>query len=179
MPTLDYRKGIHEAGHAAVGFVEGIKIEFVTIQPYEEDGTRFDGMCQWDYGIVAYRHTLLTDMPALMAWAEKEARFLVGGIAAEAKHLQDQGLAVEPINAFAWTRDRSQFAARIRDRADFLRLDADADGERIYASVVTTMNEPQVWTGVCRMAEALARCGTITGEEAERLFRGQSQVGNE
>jgi hypothetical protein len=168
----EYRKAIHEAGHGAIGFGVGIKIEHITILPCVEDGLSLEGLCQWDYGIVAHRKTLLTDMPALMAWAEKEARFLVGGIAAETKHLQDNGLAVEPMNPFAWTRDRSQFVARISDRANFLNLDPDADGERIYASVVATVNDPQVWAGICRMAEALVRFGTIAGEEAERLFKG-------
>ena len=96
---------------------------------------------------------------------------MVGGIAAEMRYLREMGLPEEPLNDYAWTGDSESLEKRIEHRATHLGLDLKADRERIIGSVLTTMQDEQVWNGVQRIAAALTRMGAISGKQAERLFK--------
>jgi hypothetical protein len=170
-PHVD-RKAIHEAGHAAICFLEGIKVEYITIEPHEETGLRLDGVCQWDHGIVARRNASEHDQAALCAWAEKEAKVMLGGITAERRFLREKGLPEEPLNDYAWTGDFQSLEKRIEHRATHLGIDHKANRERVTASVLATMQDERVWNGVQRIAAALTRMGAISGKQAEHLFKG-------
>lgn len=134
-------------------------------------GRRLDGVCQWDHGIVARRKAIEHDQVTLCAWAEKEAKFMLGGIAAEMRYLREKGLPEEPLNDYAWTGDFESLEKRIEHRATHLGLDHKADRERIIGSVLTTMQDEQVWNGVQRIAAALTRMGAVSGKQAEQLFK--------
>ena len=82
-----------------------------------------------------------------------------------------EALAEEPPNDYAWTGDSESLEKRIEHRATHLRLDHKADRERIIGSVLTTMQDEQVWNGVQRIAAALTRMGSISGKQAEQLFK--------
>jgi hypothetical protein len=157
------RIAIHEAGHAAICLLEGIKVEYVTIEPHQAQGQRLGGLCQIDYGIVAKRKAIESD--------QKEGKFLLGGIAAEKRFLREAGLPDGPLHAAAWNQDEAQLQERIDHRAKHLGIDAKADRARIEKEVDAVMNGDQVWSGVRRIAKKLVERGAISGKMAEGLFK--------
>jgi hypothetical protein len=162
---------IHEAGHTAICLIEGIKVEYVTIEPHQAQGERLGGICQIDHDIVAKRKAIENDQQALSAWAEKEGKFLLGGIVAEKRFLREAGLKEEPLHAEAWSRDEEQLDKRIAHRSLHLGSDAGADRERIVKEVEAVINKDQVWAGVRRIARRLVQSGAISGKMAEELFK--------
>jgi len=165
------RIAIHEAGHTALCLIEGIKVEYVTIEPHQAQGERLGGICQIDHGIVAKRKAIENDQQALCSWAEKDGKFLLGGIAAEKRFLREAGMTEEPLHPEAWSRDEAQLEKRIAHRSLHLGLDASADRERIVKEVEAVMNNDQVWAGVRRIARQLVQSGAISGKMAEDLFK--------
>jgi hypothetical protein len=165
------RIAIHEAGHAGVCLVEGIKVEFITIEPCQAVGERLSGICQIDHCIVAKRKAIENDEQALCLLAERECRFLAGGIAAEKRFLREAGLPEAPLHADAWSRDEEQILRRIERRKTHLGIDLIADRDRILKAVETMMGDDDVWAGVQRIASKLRERGAISGKMASDLFR--------
>lgn len=170
-PTTAFRKGIHEAGHAALAILEEIALEYITIEPYEDQGQRYDGMCQWDYGVVAKRKSLEHDEHSFCEWLEKEAKFYVGGIVAECRHLRECGQTEEPTRRYSWTGDLENLDFRVRHRSDHLGLHYDEDRLRILREVTGFVQQQRVWDGIGRIARELTLYEAIPGSRAEELFQ--------
>jgi hypothetical protein len=175
-PNAD-RIALHEAGHAAMCCLEGVKMEYVTIEPSDtlDDFARGalkrrkegGGLCQWKYGIIEKRRS---KTPAeLLRWCEQEVKILLGGIMAEKRRY---GPDEPPFHPEAWTSDEEMVKRRIDHLVAQTGSDADVDLERLVRAVESSFAHHVVWEGVFRIAQALVRRGAMPGREVERLFTG-------
>ena len=175
-PNAD-RIALHEAGHAAMCCLEGIKMEYTTIEPSDsladfapgavdrrKDG---GGLCQWEYGIVGKRQG---KTPAeLLGWCEKELKMLLSGVMAEKRHY---GPDAAPFHPEAWTCDEEMVRRRIDHLVAQTGSNAAVELERLVRVVELAFADHAVWEGVFRITQALVTRGAMPGREVERLFAG-------
>jgi hypothetical protein len=96
----DKRIAIHEAGHAVITVLEGIKVEYVTVVPFiGSNGAQYRGLCQIDYRLAEVLKT--GDLVA----QKKKAKRALGGPAAETLYWCREGKDVPEEATQGWSQD--------------------------------------------------------------------------
>ncbi len=162
-------RAYHEAGHVLVALAEGFRVTRVTIARRG----RLGGACESGFSVPrrASRRALRRMIGAAAAVA-------LAGSAAQDREALARGLVAldprsgRPLPLFGLgseddERIATRFARRLHPRAAARR----AYLGRIRTRVELVLGEPAAWAAVRRVARALLRARTLTGEEAERTAR--------
>jgi ATP-dependent Zn protease len=138
----------HEAGHAVLALALGRPVQRVSIQP---NHVRL-GHCELKKGTFRPSHDAL----------ETEILFLLGGLAAEARHTGQYSWegAAQDLRGV-----RSLTQARAGSERQVERLE-----RRMLDKTEHILDQPGVWLAVTRIADELLRCTIISGRAARHLF---------
>jgi hypothetical protein len=162
-------RAYHEAGHVLVALLEGFRVKRVTIARHG----RIGGACE--YGFAIPRHA---SRRALRGLVGATAAVAVAGSAAQDREALERGLvALDPRSGAPFPlfaagseddeRIATRFARRIHPRATARR----AFLGRVRTRVERVLDDPGAWAAVRRLARALLRERTLTGEQAARTAR--------
>ena len=162
-------RAYHEAGHVLVALAEGFRVKRVTIARHG----RLGGACEYGFSVPrnASRRALrgivcATAAVALAGSAAQDREALARGLVA----LDPRSGAPLPLFA-AGSEDDERIATRFARR-----LHPSAAARRAYLGRVRTrvervLDDPGAWAAVRRLARALLRTRTLTGDEAARTAR--------
>ncbi|HET8541286.1 MAG TPA: hypothetical protein VFL83_15530 [Anaeromyxobacter sp.] len=162
-------RAYHEAGHVLVALLEGFRVKRVTISRHGPIG----GACE--YGLAVPRRA---SRRALRGVVGATAAVALAGSAAQEREGFARGLvapdprtgAPSPLFAAGSEGDEriaTRFARRLHPRAQARR----AFLGRVRTQVERVLDDPSAWSAVRRLARALLRDGTLTGDEAARTAR--------
>lgn len=162
-------RAYHEAGHVLVALLEGFRVKRVTIARRG----RIGGACE--YGATIPRRP---SRRALRGLVGATAAVALAGSAAQDREGLARGLVAQdprtgaPFPLFAAgseddARIAHRFARRLHPRAAARRVFLG----RVRTRVELVLADPDAWYAVRRLARALLRARTLSGEEAERTAR--------
>jgi hypothetical protein len=162
-------RAYHEAGHALVAILEGFRVKRVTISRRG----RLGGVCE--YGLLVPRRA---SRRALRRIVDATAAVAVAGSAAQDREALARGLvALDPRSGAPFplfgagaeddARIATRFARRLHPRAAARR----AFLGRVRTRVEVVLEDPTAWAAVRRLAGALLRERTLSGDEARRTAR--------
>jgi hypothetical protein len=162
-------RAYHEAGHVLVALLEGFEVKRVTISRHG----RIGGACEYGFAIPrrASRRALrrvvgATAAVALAGSAAQDREALARGLVA----LDPRSGAPFPLFAAGAEDDEriaTRFARRLHPRGAARRAFLD----RVRTRVELVLDDPTAWAAVRRLARALLRERTLTGEQAARTAR--------
>ncbi len=162
-------RAYHEAGHVLVALAEGFRVKRVTIARHG----RLGGACE--YGFSVPRHASRRAMRRIVG---ATAAVALAGSAAQDREALARGLvALDPRSGAPFPlfaagseddeRIAMRFARRLHPRARARR----AYLGRIRTRVELALDDASAWAAVRRLARALLRERTLTGDEAARTAR--------
>jgi len=151
MPASEHQvaTAYHEAGHAVIAMALGRAVQRVTIEP---NHLRL-GLCELKKGSVRRSQDA----------AETELLYLLGGMAAEARHTGEygrEGAAQDLRSVRALLKFRRATTPRQMARLE----------RRLLEKTEHLLNQPALWLAVTLIAAELQRTPTISGRAALHLF---------
>ena len=162
-------RAYHEAGHVLVALLEGFRVKRVTISRHG----RIGGACE--YGLAIPRHA---SRRALRDLVGATAAVALAGSAAQDREALERGLVAldprtgAPFPLFAaGSEDDERIATRFARRLHPRATPRWAFLGRVRMRVELVLDDPSAWAAVRRLALALLRERTLTGDEATRTAR--------
>jgi hypothetical protein len=160
----------HEAGHAVMACILGREVERVSIFHDARNGSSSwispTGATRGETRLMPHHPRIDLSSPKYKALAEREALVALAGNLAQLKHQgepHDMHLALSDLDGIGYA------AAHVGGSSDRLNayLDRLALKTRLYLDVF--------WDKVERVADALLRCRTLSGEELSTLLRQRTE----
>ncbi len=162
-------RAYHEAGHVLVALAEGFRVKRVTIARHG----RIGGACEYGFAVPrrASRRALRDIVGATAAVA------LAGSAAQDHEALERGLVALDPRSGApfplfaAGSEDDERIATRFARRLHAGAAARWAYLGRVRTRVELVLDDPSAWAAVRRLARALLRERTLTGDEAARTAR--------
>jgi hypothetical protein len=162
-------RAYHEAGHVLVAILEGFRVKRVTISRRG----RIGGLCE--YGLLVPRRA---SRRALRGLVGATAAVALAGSAAQDREALARGLVAldprsgAPLPLFgAGSEDDARIATRFARRLHPRAAARRAFLGRVRTRVELVLDDPGAWAAVRRLAGALLRERTLSGEKARRTAR--------
>ena len=162
-------RAYHEAGHALVALAEGFRVRRVTIL----QRGRIGGACESGFSVPRP-----ASLRALRRIVGATAAVALAGSAAQEREARTRGAATagprrgaaSPLFA-AGAEDDERIANRFARRLHPRTAPRRAYLGRVRVRVERALDDPGAWAAVRRLARALLRARTLSGDEAARTAR--------
>lgn len=158
-----FRKAMHEASHAGIAFLEGVGVDFVTIDRcYMKE--------QWCEGFCCFDRELVEQLKANDAnYIDRIARALLAGRASDMNLLEENRMSVTQEIRDSWAGDT---VSSLREFPTWPECKAWIDG--LVVEVRSTLRTPAIRCGIEKIATLLIAQGRIDGPTALKAFLGDA-----